>query len=217
MLWRKDLSITLKSFVAALVIIFLYGAVGQTILLVIFYFILFCFSVFTEDKNSRINIFIKSLPISVRRIVYSRYAFLLVSVVLLLTLLKLMNMWMTIPKGEGAIVLVFPIRIEDFMYTFAILLLVLSISIPLFYLFQKKFFSLVLMIAWFALWLVAIYQSGQFAEKQTQYDFLERTTYGTSDWLEMVIPFSPSVSMIVALVLYGCSMLLTEQILKRRF
>ncbi|WP_246367023.1 ABC-2 transporter permease [Paraliobacillus salinarum] len=216
MLWKKDFFIMYKLFLVMFAAIFLFGAIGQTVLFIVYFIILFCFSIFREDKNNRINIFIKSLPISAKKMVYSRYVFLFVSVVLFMTLLRLMNMWATISRGKGASAFVFPFRMEDFIYAFVIVILVLSISLPIFYLFQKKLLLEVLLFIWFALWAFAIYQSGQFAEKQTQYDFLERLTYGISDWLEMIMPFSPSVSMIVALLLYGFSMLLTEQILKRR-
>ncbi|CQR48324.1 hypothetical protein BN1058_02691 [Paraliobacillus sp. PM-2] len=215
MLWRKDLSIIYKVFLGMFAAIFFFGAVGQTVLTVTVFIVLFCFSIFREDRNNQINIFIKSLPISTRKIVYSRYAFLLISVVLFMTFLKFMNMWATVSRGKGASAFVFLFRIQDFVFTFAIVLFVLSISLPLFYFFQKKLAVDVLLFVWLAMWIFVEFNADRFAKQQTQYGYLERTTYGTSDWLEMIMPFSPSVSMICALLLYGCSMLLTEQILTR--
>ncbi|GAA5417528.1 hypothetical protein Pryu01_02602 [Paraliobacillus ryukyuensis] len=215
-LWKKDWFVNWKTIFMCALLICLYSPMIANVFIFGLLIMLNCFSVFREDKQSLVYIFLKSLPTRPKTIVYSRYTLLLMLVCLSTLLMWLLNWWVSYAKRDDPLNFIYPYQVQDVIFIFSIILIILSISLPMVYFFKSQLVVYSLMICWGGLWLLAFYWSDAYAEKQNQYDFFEQSTRGASDWLALVMPLSSGVTVILGVIAYLASMFLTEQLLKRK-
>lgn len=215
-LWKKDFWLSYKVMLWFIILVFMYSFLFPSVIFYGIAILLVCFHTFQEEKASPVYIFIKSLPIRVSAIVISRYSFLFILTIVLAFIVRLFNWLASNAQEDNYMSFVISFQNQDIIFIFSIVLMILSITIPLLYALKGELIVGFVTVFWGVLGFFTLLQADRYADQQTQYSFFEQPMRGASDWIEHVIPVSPFISVMLAVLFYSFSMLITIHILKRK-